>query len=107
MIFCTEDPLKRKIVLLNSAWEHIQKHEHVSVESVKMSIETPEIIIPSVKKPNYDIYYKLGVVETHPQFYVSVVVGFNEDIGKIVTAHLAKRIRPPGPGGYKYVKKQK
>lgn len=106
MFFKIEDPLKREIVLSSGSWEHVQQRhpEFTTWKSLEITIQNPNIIgqNPDSRKPNRDIYYKLGALDVYPPLYVAVVVGFKGDQGSIVTAHLADDIRI-GPGGYKYV----
>ncbi len=106
ILFKTTDTLNRNIYLPDFSWNHIQEEhqEFTSFASISTTIEAPNVIIPDVRKNNYDIYYKLGALSTYPWLYVGVVVRFYKvNLGKIVTAHLTDEMREAGPGGFKYV----
>lgn len=107
MYFKIEDPLGREIVLPSGSWNHIQeRHPEIQTPNcVEITVATPNIIVPSARKTDRDIYYKIGAHNSYPPLYVAVVVGFRGDEGTIITAHLSGPVSV-GAGGYKYVSKK-
>lgn len=106
--FSTNDPLGRKILLPDHSWQHIQygHPEFATWTSVETTVNKPNVVRQSVKKPDRDIYYKLGALGTYPPLYVAVVVGFKGDTGNVITAHLTADFGVVNSGGIKYVSRK-
>lgn len=105
MMFTTTDPFGRNITLRRREWEgHIAvSHPQMTVNAIKVSIECPNVIRASTRHPDRDIYFGLGAHKKYPSLYVQVVVSFQGDQGRVITAHLADDLEGSGLGEYKYV----
>lgn len=85
--FETTDALCRRVVLEPARWEHISTfHSIVKQQVVQYTIEQPELIVTSNKRPSDDVYFTLGRDHDHPNLYCKVVVDFGGLPGKIRTA---------------------
>lgn len=96
-MFTTTDPLNRKINCSSETWSEHIINGHVIMESnlnsVKNTVENPEVIFQSNQTPIRDVYFSRTESSYSPLF-TKVVVEFNESsgTGEIVSAWPQKDI---------------
>ncbi|NMB07941.1 MAG: hypothetical protein GX981_06115 [Tissierellia bacterium] len=110
-MFTTTDPLKRKVTCSASTWfNHIFKGHVImedNIDSVKSTIENPDVIYQSSQSPARDVYFSKTEATYNP-LLTKVIVEFNKsgESGQVISAWPQKDISGgiEDPGGIKYVK---
>lgn len=109
VLFTTQDPLGRQIVLKHSTWEtHIKyRHSEKDIDSIKDNVTNPNIILENTKETNSDknreVYYRY-IIYDNKLINQKTVVEFDEDgNGEVVTNYLLRKINESVlEGGIKY-----
>lgn len=109
ILFTTEDPLGRTVVLKSSTWEsHIKdRHSEKDIESIKDNITSPNIICENTKETNSDknreVYFRFTTYGNKLLNQKTVVEFDDEGNGEVVTNYLLSKIKESVlEGGIKY-----
>lgn len=96
-MFITTDPLNRKVNCSSDTWiEHIVSGHVImndNIDTVKSTIENPEVIFQSNQTPIRDVYFS-KTESTYSPLFTKVVVEFNSsnDTGEVISAWPQKDI---------------
>lgn len=109
-MFTTTDPLNRKINCSSETWiEHIVDGHIImtdNLNTVKNTIENPEVIFQSNQTPIRDVYFS-RTKSTYSPLFTKVVVEFStsSESGDVISAWPQKDVSGGiDPGVIKYVK---
>lgn len=100
-LFSCMDPEGRLITARRQRWEeHIQaRHPEIAAhdESVRVTLEAPDVIVSDFDNPAGLNYYRLGILPPpFDELYLKVVVNFTEInatvFGDVITAYPAGKI---------------
>lgn len=113
-LFADTDPLRNRLYLDQERWNHIINDEPChpefagEIESIRLTVVKPNLIIASRTKQGSLVYFKLGAHSNYPKLYVKVPVDYSQGTeGRIQTAMLQHDLQGASfaqEGDIKYVK---